>query len=151
MSGSSHGYNVSVEYKSYGFYREMAPDWLDFCVRSAGYETGRRGTAFRYLYLGSGQGFGLCVLAAANPDAEFLGVDFQPEHIAHSHGLAQAAGLSNVRFYLLDHGLPCDDDLCEEILAAAKRGNRLLAEREIVAMARHERVVEVRTASSVTP
>jgi SAM-dependent methyltransferase len=102
MSGSSHGYNVSVEYKSYGFYREMAPDWLDFCVRSAGYETGRRGTAFRYLYLGSGQGFGLCVLAAANPDAEFLGVDFQPEHIAHSHGLAQAAGLSNVRFVEAD-------------------------------------------------
>jgi hypothetical protein len=39
--------------------------------------------------------------------------------------------------------LPCDDELCEEILATAKRGNRLLAEREVVAMARHERLVEI--------
>jgi SAM-dependent methyltransferase len=102
MSDRSHGYNVSVEYKSYGFYREMAPDWLDFCVRLAGYEARRGGDAFRYLYLGSGQGFGLCVLAAANPGAEFVGVDFQPEHIAHSQSLAQAAGLSNVRFVEAD-------------------------------------------------
>lgn len=102
MTAWSHGYNVSVEYKSFGFYREMAPDWLDFCVRSAGYETVRRSNAFRYLYLGSGQGFGLCVLAAANPEAEFVGVDFQPEHIAHAQGLAEAAGLSNVRFIQAD-------------------------------------------------
>jgi 2-isopropylmalate synthase len=53
------------------------------------------------------------------------------------------SGLSNVRFYLLERGLPCDDDLCEEILVVAKRGNRLLAEREVVALARHERVFEV--------
>ena len=58
------------------------------------------------------------------------------------------SGLSNVRFYLLERGLPCDDDLCGEILAAAKRGNRLLVEREVVALARHERVVEVSIAQN---
>ena len=98
MSGQSHGYNVSVGY-SYGFFREMAPDWLDFCVRIAGYEAPRRqGKTLRFLDLGCGQGFGLCILAAANPNGEFVGVDLQPEHIAHGEGLARAAGLTNVRF-----------------------------------------------------
>ena len=91
MSGQSHGYNVSVGY-SYGFFREMAPDWLDFCVRIAGYEAPRRqGKTLRFLDLGCGQGFGLCILAAANPNGEFVGVDLQPEHIAHGEGLARAA------------------------------------------------------------
>lgn len=98
MSERSHGYNVSVGY-SYGFFREMAPDWLDFCVRIAGYEPPRRhGNAFRYLELGCGQGFGLCILAAANPNANFVGIDLQPEHVAHGEGLARTAGLTNVRF-----------------------------------------------------
>ena len=102
MGDWSHGYEVSVGY-SYGFFREMAPDWLDFCTRLAGYEVPERaGGKFRYLELGSGQGFGLCLLAAANPDGEFVGVDFQPEHIAHSQGLAEAAGLTNVRFVQAD-------------------------------------------------
>ena len=98
MSGQSHGYNVSVGY-SYGFFREMAPDWLDFCVRVAGYDRPpRKARTRRYLELGCGQGFGLCILAAANPKAEFVGIDLQPEHIAHGEGLARAAGLTNIRF-----------------------------------------------------
>jgi len=98
MSDWSHGYDVSVGY-SFGFFREMAPDWLDFCSRLAGYEVPERTDGkFRYLELGSGQGFGLCLLAAANPDGEFVGIDFQPDHIAHSQSLAKAAGLTNVRF-----------------------------------------------------
>jgi SAM-dependent methyltransferase len=102
MSEWSHGYNVSVGY-SYGFYREMAPDWLDFCAWVGGFEApDRRAKPFRYLELGSGQGFGLCVLAAANPRAQFVGVDFQAEHIEHASGLAKAAGLSNIRFVQAD-------------------------------------------------
>ena len=102
MSDWSHGYNVSMGY-SYGFYREMAPDWLDFCAWIGGFEPpSRAGRPFRYLELGCGQGFGLCLLAAANSGAEFLGVDFQPEHIEHATGLAEAAGLTNVRFVRAD-------------------------------------------------
>ncbi|MFL6753177.1 MAG: methyltransferase regulatory domain-containing protein [Sphingomicrobium sp.] len=103
MADWSHGYDVSVGY-SYGFFREMGPDWLDLCTRVAGFETRRRPgpKAFRYLELGSGQGFGLCLFAAANPEAEFVGVDFQPEHIAHAESLAEAAGLTNVRFVEAD-------------------------------------------------
>lgn len=99
MSDWSHGYNVSLGY-TYGFYREMAPDWMDMCARAAGYVAPRRGAngSFRYLELGSGQGVGLCLLAAANPDGEFVGIDFNPEHIAHSNELASAGGLTNIRF-----------------------------------------------------
>ena len=101
MSDWSHGYDVSMEY-SFGFFREMAPDWLDFCAWIGGFEPPQRGASFRYLDLGCGQGFGLCLLAAANPHAQFVGVDFQPEHIAHAQGLARAAGLANVRFVQAD-------------------------------------------------
>jgi SAM-dependent methyltransferase len=99
MSEWSHGYNVSTGY-TYGFYRELAPNWLDFSAVIQGYVPPPRGAggSFRYLELGSGQGFGLCLLAAANPAGTFVGIDFNPEHIAHSRELAAAAGLTNIRF-----------------------------------------------------
>jgi len=103
MSDWSHGYNVSVGY-TYGFGRQMAPDWLDLCAHFAGYASPRRekSAPFRYLDLGSGQGLGLCLLAAANPQGEFVGVDFLPEHIEHSNSVAEAAELTNVRFICAD-------------------------------------------------
>lgn len=97
MSNWSHGYNVSSGY-TYGFYRELAPDWLNFGALLHGYRVPDAAGAFRYLELGCGQGFGLCVLAASYPQADFLGVDFNPEHVAHARELALAAGLRNVRF-----------------------------------------------------
>jgi hypothetical protein len=89
---------------SHGFYREMAPDWLDHCAEAAGVGAprDRNSGSFRYLELGSGQGIGLCLLAAANPQAEFVGVDFLPDHIAHSQSVADAAGLTNVQFVEAD-------------------------------------------------
>ena len=78
MGDGAHGYNISTAYTSY-FFREMAPDWLDFCSRANGFDAQRRGPSYRYLDLGCGQGFHLCVLAAANPEAQFVGIDFQPE------------------------------------------------------------------------
>ena len=101
MADQSHGYNASVGY-SMGFFREMAPDWMDFCVRAKGSELHRTGPAYRYLDLGCGQGFHVCLLAAANPRAEFVGIDFLAEHIAHASDLAAAAGLTNVRFLEAD-------------------------------------------------
>jgi hypothetical protein len=43
----------------------------------------------RILELGSGQGFGLSLLAAANPHIAFEGYDFNPEH---QHGFRRASG-----------------------------------------------------------
>ncbi len=101
MADRLHGYDVSVGYPSY-FIREMAPDWLDFCIRAHGFESRRAGPSYRYLDLGCGQGFHLCVLAAANPEAEFVGIDFDPEYIAHGQELAVAAGLKNATFVQAD-------------------------------------------------
>ncbi|MEP9357466.1 class I SAM-dependent methyltransferase [Sphingomonas sp. KR3-1] len=99
----THGYDISVGY-THGFYREMAPDWLDLAARLAGQPAPRTTPAapFRYLELGAGQGFGLCLLAAANPQGEFVGVDFHPEHAAHAQRLAAEAGLANLRFVQAD-------------------------------------------------
>lgn len=93
----SHGYHVSSGY-TFGFYRELAPDWLNFAALMNGCHPPDARGAFRYLELGCGQGFGLCLLAASYPKAEFIGVDFNPEHIAHARELARAAELANVRF-----------------------------------------------------
>ena len=93
MADRHHGYDVSVAYPSY-FIREMAPNWLDFCIGAQGFEAPRREAAYRYLDLGCGQGFHLCILAAANPDAQFVGIDFDAAYIAHVvQDLASAAYL----------------------------------------------------------
>jgi SAM-dependent methyltransferase len=103
VSDWTHGYNIEQGY-TYGVYRELAPDWMDLCAMLAGYvgpsEAAQGG--LRYLELGCGQGFGLCLIASAYPSIEFVGVDFSPEHIAHARGLALAAGLDNVSFVEAD-------------------------------------------------
>lgn len=95
MSEWSGGYNVDLGY-TYGFYREIAPEWLDFCALVQGVAPPRG--QWRYLELGCGQGVGLTLLAALNPTHEFVGVDFNPLHIAHARNLAASAGVTNVRF-----------------------------------------------------
>lgn len=94
-----HGYHSAHAYTS-GFYRELAPAWLDFAALLQGHPPPRLTDAvpFRFLDLGSGMGFGLLLLAALHPEGEFVGVDFHPDHILHSQRLADQLGLSNVRF-----------------------------------------------------
>jgi SAM-dependent methyltransferase len=95
MSIWSSGYNTDLGY-TFGYYREQSPEWLNF-VAWAKAVTAPAG-AWRYLELGCGQGYGLVLMAGLNPDHEFLGIDFNPVHIAHAQALAHAAGLTNIRF-----------------------------------------------------
>jgi len=101
MADGHHGYNASMGYPNF-FFREMAPDWLDFCIRAQGFEPVRTGASYRYLDLGCGPGFHLCLLAAANPQAEFVGIDFEADYIAHGEALAAAGDLTNVTFVQAD-------------------------------------------------
>jgi SAM-dependent methyltransferase len=98
-----HGYHAQGTYTC-GFYRELAPGWIDFAALVKGQPSPRRHPAepFRYLELGSGMGLGLCLLAAAHPEGTFIGVDFQPDHILHSQRLCEAMQLSNIQFLEAD-------------------------------------------------
>ncbi|MCP9793114.1 methyltransferase regulatory domain-containing protein [Vulcanococcus limneticus Candia 3F8] len=47
-------------------------------------------------------GFGLALVAALHPDGEFIGVDFNPNHISHAVGLCRRLKITNVRFLEAD-------------------------------------------------
>ena len=89
------GYVADIGYTA-GFYAETAPGHLAFAALAAGRGPGRAWRPKRVLELGFGQGFGLALLAAANPDIAFEGCDFNAEHVAHARGLIAAAALANL-------------------------------------------------------
>lgn len=79
-----------------GFYREMAPSHLAFAAIAAGCSPGVALQPRRMLELGFGRGFGLTLLAAANPDIAFEGQDFDADNVAHAQRLVELAQLENV-------------------------------------------------------
>lgn len=97
------GYFTDLHYGSFCF-REVAPVWLDYAVlnRRCSPPLKAEGGAFSYLELGSGMGLGLCLLAAAYPEAAFIGIDFHPSHVAHSQWLKAELRLPNIQFYEAD-------------------------------------------------
>src|SRR6478752_4438102 len=97
MAAWSEGYVTDIPYTSQ-YYPELAPGFLAFnCLRQS-VRPPSLGPGSNYLELGCGQGFGLNLLAAANPAMQFLGIDFHPCQIANAQQLARAAGLANVTF-----------------------------------------------------
>lgn len=99
MSAWKDGYFAEEGY-TFGYYTETMPTRLYFAGLLYGVVTKR--TGFRYLDMGCGQGLNLILAAAMHPDSEFVGIDFMPEHIAHARNLAEAAGLTNIRFIEAD-------------------------------------------------
>lgn len=95
----NYGYNVELGY-TYGYYREQDPLWLDLCSILYGHCPPSLQTEgkLRYLELGCGQGLNLCLIAAMNPHIEFVGIDFNPQHIYHAQALVKNSGLSNIKF-----------------------------------------------------
>src|SRR5947199_67276 len=89
------GYVADIGYTA-GFYRETAPIHMAFGALALGRSPGRAMRPKRMLELGFGQGFGLSLLAAANPDVVFEGHDFNPEHVAHARRLIADAKLANI-------------------------------------------------------
>ena len=99
MSDWKHGYYAESGY-TYGYYAETAPVMLAWAALLQGAFVPVK--KFRYLDAGCGQGLNLILIAACHPDSEFVGIDFLPEHIAHANSLANACGLSNVKFIEAD-------------------------------------------------
>jgi SAM-dependent methyltransferase len=94
-----HGYFTGTPYIA-GYYREMAPIWMDFAGLIEGHPSPRsaEGAPFHYLELGSGLGLHLCLMAAAYPEGLFVGVDLMPDHIYTSRRFAERLGLDNIKF-----------------------------------------------------
>jgi SAM-dependent methyltransferase len=92
------GYVADVNY-TLGFYRELSPIYLDFACVVNGFEGIKVTKPLRYCELGCGRGYGTALLAAANPNIKFVGIDFNPSHIAEARALAAQAELSNLSFY----------------------------------------------------
>lgn len=98
MSSWSGGYVLDIPYTS-GFYRELAPTYLDFVLATtSAIRTPRLDRPFTYCELACGQGLGTALLAAANPHGTFWGLDFNPAQISNASRLAAEAGLTNVHF-----------------------------------------------------
>lgn len=103
------GYVGDVSY-TLGFYRELAPTYLQAACVFNGVQGPDPTQALRYCELGCGRGYGTVLLAAANPNIEFVGIDFNPSHIAEARDLASRAGIRNVTFFELAFGEAAQSD-----------------------------------------
>lgn len=101
MNQATHwarGYPVSEPYP---------PSWHSFqspthlrvacALMGAAWEVGPD-TPMSIAEVGCGTGYTGAVLAAGNPNAQVLGLDYNAAHIAEARSLAQAAGLQNLRY-----------------------------------------------------
>jgi len=115
---SNGGYVADVGYTA-GFYPQVAPTHLAFALLAAGRLPGRALRPRRVLELGFGQGFGLALLAAANPDVMFEGCDFNRKHVAHAQGLIEESALDNLSVSALSFmEAPCGGDRDVDIVVA---------------------------------
>jgi trans-aconitate methyltransferase len=93
----SSGYAADTAY-TLGYYRELAPSFLDYVCAINGVSGVPWSRNLRYCELGCGRGFGTALLAAANPDMTFVGIDFSPTHIAEAKAFADRIRLPNLLF-----------------------------------------------------
>lgn len=103
------GYVGDVSY-TLGFYRELAPTYLQAACVFNGVQGPDPTQPLRYCELGCGRGYGTVLLAAANPNIDFVGIDFNPSHIAEARDLASRAGIRNITFFELAFGEAAQSD-----------------------------------------
>ena len=110
QSGSE--YVSEVDYPA-GFYANQAPVHLSYVSALNGVRGPDPSADYRYCELGAGAGKTLAVLAAANPDAEFVGIDINPIHVEAAQAMAAAGGVENAKFVTADVAGPDMDALPE--------------------------------------
>lgn len=96
-TGSNHSYVLDVDYPSQFIHQQM-PAMLSYVAALDGHLPPDPNQPYDYCELGCGTGETLNVLAAANPDARFVGVDLNARHIQQCVKVAKEAGLDNVRY-----------------------------------------------------
>jgi trans-aconitate methyltransferase len=83
------------------FFTELNPHILRCIAALRGFDV-PDSMSFTYCELGCGNGHSLIVYAAANPQATFIGIDFNRDHIDHANKRAASLGISNCRFIQAD-------------------------------------------------
>jgi SAM-dependent methyltransferase len=89
------GYVTDVSYTSH-YIQCISPAWLSLAALGARQLPPDIKKPFRYLDLGCGYGTTIQVEAAGSPHAEFVGVDFMPEHVAYAEKVKANTGLTNL-------------------------------------------------------
>ncbi len=97
MANWASGYVSDIEYLP-GLYVEQTPAHLALACLLNGVEPPDIGGPFSYCELGCGQGVTANIIAAANPKAHVVAMDFNPAHIARGSQVARDAGLANIEF-----------------------------------------------------
>lgn len=95
------GYISDVCFPAF-FYKEMQPAWLSTVATFQGFSAPDIAQPFTLCELGCGVGINVLVAAACHPDAHFVGVDFNPEHLRAGRDAATAAGIRNLEFIQAD-------------------------------------------------
>lgn len=117
MSDWTHGYVAEIDY-TYGFYRELTPTLINFILALRGFAAPPIDGEFSWCELGFGQGMSANLLAAANPNGDFWGTDFNPQHTAGAQRLSARAGLGNTHWFddsfaqFLERDTPQFDYIC---------------------------------------
>jgi SAM-dependent methyltransferase len=83
---------------TWSFFDYQNPLLLNYAANLNGFATPELKSGFTYCDLGCGNGVTVNLLAAAYPDAHFVGVDFNPEHIENARSFAEAAQIENAEF-----------------------------------------------------
>lgn len=95
------GYVVDTSYPVF-FYKEMQPIWLNTVVQFLGFKTPNIHQKFSYLELACATGVNLLIAAMNHPHGDFVGVDFNPQHIESARKSAQKLDLKNIEFIHAD-------------------------------------------------
>jgi SAM-dependent methyltransferase len=90
-------YRTDIEYITM-FNNKQAPIVLNYVAALNGLPIVDLNAGFRYCDLGCGSGLTLTTLAAAYPQGEFWGVDFNANHIRMGRARVEATSLANVKF-----------------------------------------------------
>ena len=108
------GYQTEVNY-TYGYYKELSPNFQKFCLLVNGIDTLNDTEQQQHCELGFGQGVSINVHAASS-NGLFYGTDFNPAHAAHANMLAKKSKAPH-HFYdasfeeLLNSDLPQFDSI----------------------------------------
>lgn len=95
------GYISDVCYPAF-FYKEMQPVWLSTVAGFQGFSGPDTDQPFALCELGCGVGINLLLAAACHPDAHFVGVDYNAEHLRIAAEGAKASGIGNIEFVHAD-------------------------------------------------